>query len=227
MKYVIIEKYLSKKCSKCKIVKPLTREFYPINKKAKNRFASCCKHCKQLYYKQNKDTILYKKKQYYQNNKISKQIKQRDYNKMYKHKKQLSGKLYRLKNKYIIQQKKNEYDIKKRQIDFLYKLKGNIRSLIKQSIKNNGYSKTTKTFEILGCSFEEFKKHIERQFEPWMTWDNYGKYNGEFNFGWDLDHIIPISQAKTEEEIIKLNHYTNFQPLCSKFNRTIKINTML
>ena len=38
----------------------------------------------------------------------------------------------------------------------------------------------------------------------------------------DIDHIIPISTAKTEEEIIKLNHYSNLQPLCSYTNRVIK-----
>ena len=46
-----------------------------------------------------------------------------------------------------------------------------------------------------------------------IYWENYGLYNGELNYGWDIDHIIPISTAKTEEEIIKLNHYTNLQPL--------------
>lgn len=43
-----------------------------------------------------------------------------------------------------------------------------------------------------------------------MTLDNYGE--------WHLDHIIPISSAKTEEEVIKLNHYTNFQPLWAEDN---------
>lgn len=55
-----------------------------------------------------------------------------------------------------------------------------------------------------------------------MTWDNHGLYNGELNFGWDIDHIIPISSAKTEDEVINLNHYTNLQPLCGKINRDIK-----
>ena len=55
-----------------------------------------------------------------------------------------------------------------------------------------------------------------------MTWENRGLYNGEFNYGWDIDHIIPLSSAETEEDIIKLNHYTNLQPLCSKINRDIK-----
>ncbi len=39
-----------------------------------------------------------------------------------------------------------------------------------------------------------------------MTWDNHGTY-------WHLDHKIPASWASSEEELYKLNHYTNFQPL--------------
>ena len=57
-----------------------------------------------------------------------------------------------------------------------------------------------------------------------MNWDNYGNYNGTLDFGWDVDHIIPISSAKTEEELYTLNHYTNMRPLCSYTNRYIKRN---
>jgi hypothetical protein len=42
-----------------------------------------------------------------------------------------------------------------------------------------------------------------------MTLENHGQGSGK----WNIDHIIPISSARTEEEIYKLNHYTNFQPL--------------
>jgi len=44
----------------------------------------------------------------------------------------------------------------------------------------------------------------------------------EPNSGWDIDHIIPISSAESEDDIIKLNHYTNLQPLCSYINRVVK-----
>lgn len=60
--------------------------------------------------------------------------------------------------------------------------------------------------------------YIEEKFESWMNWNNNGMYTSNYNETWHLDHIIPISKALNEEDIIKLNHYTNFQPLCSKKN---------
>lgn len=114
------------------------------------------------------------------------------------------------------------YKNKKRNSDDLFRLSDNIRKGIYKSFVKSNNKKNTKSEKILGCTFEEFRKYIESKFEPWMTWDNYGKYNGEFNFGWDLDHIIPTSSIKNEEDAFKLNHYTNFQPLCSHVNRNIK-----
>lgn len=55
-----------------------------------------------------------------------------------------------------------------------------------------------------------------------MDWNNYGLYNGTENYGWDIDHIECMSKAITEEDVIRLNHYTNLQPLCSYTNRVIK-----
>lgn len=94
--------------------------------------------------------------------------------------------------------------------DELFKLKTRIRGLISISFANKGFKKGTKSRHILGCSFETFKQHIERQFQKGMTWDNYGE--------WHLDHIIPMASANTEEDALKLNHYTNFQPLWAKDN---------
>jgi 5-methylcytosine-specific restriction endonuclease McrA len=51
-----------------------------------------------------------------------------------------------------------------------------------------------------------------------MTWENQGKCMSNYNETWQLDHIIPISNAKSIEDVIKLNHYTNLRPLCSKLN---------
>jgi len=129
-------------------------------------------------------------------------------------------KKYREANK----EKRNQHNKIRRLNDNQYRLISNIRTSIRKSFRVNNIPKSSKTIKILGCSYEEFKEHIESKWEDWMTWDNYGLYNGEEECGWDLDHIIPISTAKTEEDIIRLSHYTNYQPLCSYINRVIKKN---
>jgi hypothetical protein len=93
----------------------------------------------------------------------------------------------------------------KKKSDYLFDLKLRIRIRIAGTFSLKGYTKKSKTFEILGCSFDEFKAHIENQFVDGMSFLNRSE--------WHLDHIIPIALAKNEEEVIKLNHYTNFQPL--------------
>ena len=120
----------------------------------------------------------------------------------------------------------NFIDRERRANDSLYKLRCNTRHSIREAIKRNNFNKKSKTSDILGCSFNDFKLYLESKFEPWMNWNNYGKYNGELNYGWDIDHIIPVSSAVNEEEIIKLNHYTNLQPLCSRINRDVKIDRL-
>ena len=121
----------------------------------------------------------------------------------------------------IKQRRKERYDT-----DILFKLSTCIRSNILMSFKNNGYKKESKTEQILGCTFEEFKQHIEQQFEPWMTWNNYGKYNGKPKYGWYIDHIIPVSSGTSIEDILFINRYTNLRPLCSYINRCIKRNRL-
>lgn len=73
------------------------------------------------------------------------------------------------------------------------------------------YKKTSKVFKYLGCSHEELRLHIEKQFLKGMTWENKGL--------WHIDHIIPISSAKTIEEVHVLAKYTNLRPLWQKDNR--------
>lgn len=118
--------------------------------------------------------------------------------------------------------KRNKHNQERRVNDFIYRLSSNVRSSIRKAFKTHNIKKCSKTHSILGCSYEEFKLYLESKFESWMNWDNMSLYNGELNYGWDLDHIIPISSAVTEEDVLKLNHYTNYQPLCGYTNRHIK-----
>lgn len=114
-------------------------------------------------------------------------------------------------------------------IKYKNKLRSRIMAMIKVKmvkITSNIDYKLPKdhSFEkIVGLSPENFKQYIESKFEPWMNWDNYGLFKvGEFNYGWDLDHIIPLSVATDETRLFELWYYTNLQPLCSNINRNYK-----
>lgn len=107
----------------------------------------------------------------------------------------------------------HKYNQQRKQIDPIFALKLATRSLLSQSFKRackGMHYKKKHTQEILQCSLEFFIQYIQDQFTEGMTLNNYGE--------WHLDHIIPIASAKTEEDIIRLNHYTNFQPLWAKDN---------
>lgn len=150
-------------------------------------------------------------------NKISKEWRSLNKNKV----KETSHKNY-LKDKERRREPRRLYAKEKRKNNHLFSLRCRLTSIFRTSFTKNGYKKSHRSEKILGCTFEEFKKYIESKFEPWMNWENRGKYNGDFKSGWDIDHIIPLSSARTEDDLISLNHYTNLQPLCSKVNREIK-----
>jgi hypothetical protein len=239
-----------KVCSKCKVSKELS-DFHKCSN-SKDGSRSSCKECCKKFSIENKERISIQKKEYYLKNKEyidnrnktynnkNKEItnkRSKDYNdnnkeKLIEYRKEyyslnkekidLKNKNYYLDNKDSIIKKQYTYVKSKKETSDLFRLSFNIRLMIHKSFKNSGYSKKSKTYEILGCSFEEFKLHLESKFKDWMNWENKGLYNGELNYGWDIDHIIPLSSVTTEEDIIKLNHYTNLQPLCSKINRDIK-----
>jgi hypothetical protein len=109
-------------------------------------------------------------------------------------------------------EKQREYDKKRKKImrdNFGEdeKFIESVRGLIKNVFKNNNYSKDSRTFEILGIDRDGFISHIESQFVDGMNWENRGLK------GWHVDHIVPVSSAKSIDEMIKLNHYTNLRPL--------------
>lgn len=145
------------------------------------------------------------------------------------------NKNFYLKNKNnpeFINKRKNYAKIyykNKREKDCFFRLKSSIRSIINQSLKKNNITKNSKTHKIIGCSYNELKIYLESKFESWMSWECYGNPKDsilELNKTWDIDHIVPLSLARNEEEILKLNHYTNLQPLCSYTNRYIKKNSI-
>ena len=190
------------------------KKWCELNKEKKKQtdkeYASKNKEAKRLY-----------DKQYRENNKTKKKKTDKNYYETNKNIISEKGKIYRNLNKNKINLAIN----KRKANDPLFKLKCDMRSLILQVFNTKGVKKESKTEQILGCSFEFFKTYLESKFEPWMNWTNKGNWNGkpiEINVAWDVDHIESMSNAKTVEDVIRLNHYTNLQPLCSYTNRYIK-----
>jgi hypothetical protein len=224
----------SKVCTKCGNKKDLC-DFHK-DKAKKDGYRNICKNCShnyiQNYYSVNEDKVKEKNKIWRNNNQksiIERNEKWKEANSEKYKEIQIK---YRKEKKEKIQKRNNIYNKKRKSIDPVYKLRCGITRTISDTLRLKKLTKKSRTCAILGCSFEDFRNYLELLWEHtnnlnenacvWMTWDNYGKYNGTRNFGWDIDHIEPISKAKTEDDVIRLSHYTNLQPLCSKINRDIK-----
>ena len=107
-----------------------------------------------------------------------------------------------------------EYYKKKRKEDPSFKIKEHLYNRLWFSLKRVGAKKSVHTLDLLGCSIEEFRLHIESQFQEGMTWENQGKD------GWHLDHIIPCKyfDLSIEENQRICFNYRNLQPLWAKDN---------
>jgi hypothetical protein len=182
-----------KKCNSCEIELEISQ--FHKDKTSKDGLNNKCKDCIKLY-----------KKEYYLNN--PSKIQEHNLNKKERYK---NDPELRKQD----QCKEIKYQRKRKEIDPIFKFKINIRVLIGNSFKrviNGGFEKNDKTELLLGCTLDEFIQHLQSLFTEGMTLKNHGE--------WEIDHKIPLASAKTEEEIIKLSHYTNFQPLWRFDNRS-------
>jgi hypothetical protein len=199
-----------KVCTKCKIKKELTE--FSKDKKTKDGYNYNCKSCNKEYREDNKDKIKEYQKEYQKEYDQANKDKRKEYYKEYREANKDKRKEYLKEWRKANKEYSNEYKKNRRKTEPLYKLASYLRNRTYQAFKNKGYSKNTKTKEMLGIEWEVAKQHIERQFTKGMNWDNQGK--------WHIDHIIPLASANTEEELIKLCHYTNLQPLWAEDNLT-------
>jgi hypothetical protein len=159
------------------------------NKKYNNKNKDSIKKYNKERYESNKNEILSKIKIYHSNNKES--IKE-------------YAKDWFQKNKEHV----NLYNREKYKNDIEFKIKTTLRNMLNNKLKSQNEDKINSSINLLGCSIEEFKLHLEKQFLPEMTWENHGNV-------WEIDHIKPCSlfnlvELKQQQECF---HYTNMQPL--------------
>jgi len=185
-------------CSKCDIEKDVCEFTYRTDrKKYRNQCKSCLNEMGKIRYSLNPDVKIKQASLWRENN----------------------PEKYNISNKKWRTNKLKDYRKTKKEVDPLFAFTHRVRSRIRSFMKTNKITKKNKTFDIVGCTPSLLKYHIEKQFTEGMSWDKLGDHI-------HIDHIIPLSSAKTEEEILKLCHYTNLQPMWATENRK-KSNKMI
>jgi len=175
----------TKVCSKCGVVQNVSEYRKDITKK--DGLRPDCKLCIKSYEMSrriNNPTLMKEKlKNFHKDN----PEKRKEYRRNYKSRKH--------------QQRKE-----RRKSDHIFNLTNKMRCRLWKYLTIFEVTKKNKTFDIVGCTPEFLKEHLEKQFTKGMTWELFGKHI-------HIDHMIPLSSAKTEEELYKLCHYSNLQPL--------------
>lgn len=137
---------------------------------------------------------------------------------------------YSIENKEKIKEKRRDRAKILRLTSPCFKLKENLSREIRRALLKNNKSKNNHSIlNYLPYSIQDLKQHLESQFESWMTWKNYGKYDkNKWNdhdnntWKWEIDHIIPRSDLKyttmEEENFKKCWALENLRPLSAKQN---------
>ena len=209
----------TKICNTCKIEKE-TCEFGNLKTSKDKLMYSCKEYCKKRgkkyrtenyektlegvrnWNKKNVDRVNIRSKKWRDNN----PEKVRDSKQKWINKNPHKRKEYR--DNYRV--RKNERKKERRESDPIFLITEKVRARLWKYLKIHNITKKNKTFEIVGCTPQFLKEHLEKQFVDGMCWDNRSE--------WHIDHIIPLSSATNEEELYKLCHYTNLQPLWAEDN---------
>jgi hypothetical protein len=180
--------------------KNLDTSLYHKSKNRHDGLQGMCKKCHKLY-----------RSKWLDKNKIQYKEKCKEWS--IKNKKHVSEtkKIWRNNNREYFREHQRKYKALKRKNDPIFRITANLRIRLRKAIK--GINKSKKTMELLGCSIEEFKEHIEKKFKKGMTWNNYGK--------WELDHIKPCCgfDLNDLDQQKKCFNYANIQPLWKKEHR--------
>jgi hypothetical protein len=185
----------SRECSHCRVIKP----FDMFCKKPGNSSGrdSVCRECKKVIYAKNKD--------YYH-----------EYNKRYhqKHKSTLNARKMEYRAREENKQARRNREQQRRENDPVWALIKNVSRRLRDCL-SSGKNKTTE--DIVGCNAETLLLHLESTFVA-----NYGILPDFKEFDIHIDHIVPVSLAKSDEDVYRLNHFTNLQLLFADDNQAKK-----
>lgn len=221
---------VTKQCTKCGEVKK-SSEFYRRSCE-KDGLDPKCKLCKSAYVKKhrmgnaeyanrcnerakkwredNREKSLKRSREYHMENRDARNALSRKWKADNAERNKLITSRWRKDNHKKVIAYAREYQLARRRDCPAFDMQRRIQIQLSNCMRSGGYTKKSRTQEILGCDWDFFKAHIERQFLKGMSWDNRSE--------WHIDHIVPMASAKTEEDVIRLNHFTNLRPLWAKDN---------
>ena len=184
---------MSKRCCRCEKTKPLND--FPNRITRKDGKMSYCKVCnnkarKENYHKDHRRTIL-KKREYYAKNK---------------------ARINRQRSMPKRKEARAKYRANRRKTDLKYDIECRLRDRLSKALRVKGTCKCAPTLELLGCSVEYLRQHLEKQFSKGMTWKN--------RVLWHIDHILPCASfdLTNPEEQRRCFHYSNLQPMWAADN---------
>jgi hypothetical protein len=216
-------------CKQCGEIKPLTIEFFPRGKNKRDNvekfyFYKSCKKCDNV--RKKKDGQNYKKK-----NRKKLAGDQKIYHDNHKEQDAATKKIWYKDNKEDVKVRVKINIRKRRRSDPIFKLRYLVSASIWGALNGNNSSKNGEScWKYLPYTVEELRENIEGKFEPWMTWENQGKYElSKWNdddpttWVWNLDHIIPHSTfnytSMSDQAFQDCWALSNLRPLSAKINQ--------
>lgn len=204
-------------CKFCNLDKSVN-EFHSQNMCSlcrKNRNKNASKLARRKLYANNKDKIIAVNTVYYNNNKDKKKKYDKEYYLLNKDKRMAQS---------LLNHKRRMKE------DPAYRIRNIISVSIGKFLKKQGSSKRDESIlQHMDYSIQELKEHLEKQFEPWMTWKNHGAYRVDIwddtdptTWTWQIDHIIPHSTFKytsmEDQEFKDCWALNNLRPYSAKQN---------
>lgn len=234
------EKPVVLKCSKCSTIKEFSSDNFA--REIRNRFglSSVCLVCMSRRTKSRNDILKKEKKEV--PNEITcsacNETKPATVEFFHRHSKSKTGFKLQCKPCRNAQTRKwnklettKERERKKMQSSPFLRIKRSVNCSIHQGIRAKGGCKQGSCWDYLGYTPKDLMEHLEKQFEDWMTWENYGSITEyENKRTWQIDHIHPHSKLPYEtmecENFKKCWALGNLQPLDSREN-IIKSNKIM
>ena len=160
---------------------------------------------KKEWKKRNKEKVKLSDKKHYLKTREKRIKYQREYRLIHLRENRESVRKYYFKNKERLSKNNTRNAKERRKTNPSLRILDSLRSRMLHALK--GKNKSASTMELIGCTIEELRRHIESKFEPWMTWKNHGL--------WDIDHIKACANfdfTHPEQQRACFN-WSNLQPL--------------